>query len=206
MIMNGINNEFDTLNAGIQNSNEFTGMMRIADNSLQNITKQTDELSAISVRYNNDSLSNSDRSMLRRESQHIIESMNQTISNTTYNGQRIMNGSEMSVFDGSSLIRVNIGEPNTSTLDITNPDSMKDFSKSIHRTLSDIGSTQNQLESSLNVNTDKMLNSAKMYDSAFNLGEEVMKLERDKLLTQSSQFAQSMSTEVLQKQILGVLQ
>jgi flagellin len=206
MIMDGLRSEFDTLTAGIQNSNEFTGMMRIADNSLQNITQQTDQLSAMSVRYNNAALSSDDRAMLRRESQSIVESINQTLSTTTYNGKRIMGGDEMGVHTGSSLVRINLDSPNTSSLSIEDPESLKDFSKSVHRTLSDIGSTQNQLESSVNVNTSKMLNAANMYSNTFDLPEQVVRLEKEKLLMQSSQFAQSMSTEVIQKQILGVLQ
>jgi flagellin len=206
MIMDGIRQEFDTLSAGIQNSNEFTGMMRIADNALQNITKQTDELSAMSVRYNNAALSSDDKSIMRRQAQGVVASINQTLSTTTYNGKRIMSGEEMGVHDGQSLIRVTLNSPNTSNLNIEDPDSMKDFSKSIHRTLSDIGSTQNQLEVSVNKNADRMVSYAKVYDDNFDMGQQVMKLEKEKLLMQSSQFAQSMSTEVLQKQILGVLQ
>jgi flagellin len=206
MIMDGIRQEFDTLTAGIQNANEFTGMMRIADNALQNITSQTDELTAMSVRYNNAALSSDDRSIMQRQAQGIVASMNQTLSTTTYNGKRIMSGEEMGVHDGQSLIRVTLNQPNTSNLNIEDQDSMREFSKSVHRTLSDIGSTQNQLEVSVNKNSNAMVNQASIYNSNFDLGEQMVKFEKEKLLMQSSQFAQSMSTQYIQKQILGVLQ
>jgi flagellin len=204
-IMDGIRSEYNTISQGIQNSNEFSGLLNIADSSLQNMSKSADKLQELSVRYNNDALSSEQRSMLRTEANSIMKSMSDSVSSSTYNGQSVFR-SDMKVFDGQSTITANVDAPNMANLNFEDQDSIKSFQESIHATLSNISGSQNQLESSMNRNYKQMVSQSEMYSSGFDLGENVVAFEKEKLLNQSAQYAQSMNTEYIKQQALSLLQ
>lgn len=204
-IMDGMRSEFNTISQGIQNSNEFSGLLKIADSSLQNMSKNADSLQALSVRYNNDSLSSDQKAMLRTEANGIMKSMSDSIKSSTYNGQSVFRN-DMKVFDGQSTITANIDRPNLSDLSIENQDSIKDFQDRIHTTLSSISGSQNQLDSSMNKNYKAMVSQSEMYNSGFDLAENVAKFEKEKLLNDAAHFANSMNTEYIKKQALSLLQ
>jgi flagellin len=205
MIMDGMRSEFNSISQGIQNSNEFSGLLRIADSSLQNMSKSADDLQGLAVRYNNDALSSDQKAMLRTEANGIITSMNDTIKSANYNDQSVFR-SNMKIYDGQSTITANVNRPNLSELSIDNQDSIKDFQTNIHSTLSSISGTQNQLDSSRNKNYQALVSYSDSYDQGFDLAENVAKFEKEKVLNQAAHFANSMNTEYIKKQAMSLLQ
>lgn len=205
MIQDGMRNQFNTISQGIQNTNEFVGMMRIADGSLQNMSKSADSLQSLAVRYNNDSLSSDQKAMLRTEAQGIVKSINDGIKSSTFNGQSVFR-TDMKVFDGQSVVSANIYRPNTEGLNIEDQDSIKSFQDNIHNTLSSISGTQNQLERSQNKNYKALVSYSDVYSTQFDVAENVVKFEKEKLLNQAAHFANSMNTEYIKKQASALLQ
>jgi flagellin len=205
MIMDNMRSEFNTISQGIQNSNEFSGLLNIADSSLQNMSKSADQLQALSVRYNNDALNSSQKASLRTEADGIMRSMSDTVRSSTYNDQSVFR-SDMKVFDGQSTITANVARPNLSGLSIEDPDSIESFQTNIHNTLSSISGTQNQLDSSRNKNYKALTSYSDAYNSGFDLAENVAEFEKEKLLNEAAHFANSMNTEYIKKQALSLLQ
>jgi flagellin len=205
MIMDQMRSEFNSMSQGIQNTNEFSGLLKIADNSLQNLSKSADSLQGLSVRYNNDALNSSQKAMLRSEANSIVESMNDTIKSANYNDQSVFR-TDMKVYDGQSTITANVHRPSLDGLSIENPDGIEEFQTRIHSTLSSISGTENQLESSRNKNMKAMLSYSDSYNSGFDLAENVTKFEKEKLLAEAAHFANSMNTEYIKKQAMALLQ
>ena len=143
---------------GLANANDAIGMMQIADGALSSLNDATNRMSELSVRAVNgvklDANGNIDPSSMNTDYQKAIssemsalkESMQGSIDQATFNGKSVFGG-QLNLETTSGIIGVNVEAPNLNQLDISNPQSIKDFRDTINRMRSDIGAAQNNIAS-----------------------------------------------------------
>lgn len=132
--------DVSTFTQELMNTNDSISMMQVADGTLSSLSEQTQTLSDLSVRYNSASLNESQKQGLAGEFNRTLESMNQSVQSTSYNGQGLFNTTH--TFGSSSI---SLGDMSTDTLAIDNQESISRYAQSISQTQSDVGSMSNGL-------------------------------------------------------------
>lgn len=145
VIASMMQNDISTFSQELINTNESISMMQVADGTLSSLSEQTQTLSDLSVRYNSASLNESQKQGLAGEFNRTLESMNQSIQSTSYNGQGLFNATH--TFGSSSI---SLGDMSTNTLAIDNQESISKYAQSVSQTQSDVGSMSNGLISTTN--------------------------------------------------------
>lgn len=172
----------------VQNANETNAMLQISDSALQSLKDGAIELSSQSVARNNASLNSDQKAMIDENAQAIKESMQNTIEQTSYNGQQLL--SDMSVED----------------LNITDEASVRGFIEVLDKKMGDMGAAMNANESEIQQYTTQMeaLANSKQNKEP-DVAELTNRFESEQLKLNSSLFAQSHSTDFLSKQLGNLL-
>lgn len=139
-----LQNQISTMSQGLMNANDGVAMMQIAEGTLNSLSDQTQMLSDLSVRYNSASLNESQKEGLQGEFNRTVESMQQSIESTRFNGKSLF-GSSSTLSLGNSTISATIPELSPSILSIDNQNGIQSYRDSLAQTGSDIGSTTNAL-------------------------------------------------------------
>ena len=191
MIASAMMSDILTDTQGVKNANIASAMMQIADGSLSQVSEMGSKLQELSVASNNAGLSSSDKSALTAEFNATVKSMDSAISSASFNGQELF-GKDMTFSLGSSEISINLESINSSELDITSQDSIKDFMKQVNSAMSNIGSTQNAIQSSADNLTNQMVqkSDAKSQMSDADIGEVMMQFQQNNIKLDASILAQ----------------
>jgi flagellin len=145
-----LQNQISTMSQGLMNANDGISMMQIAGGTLNSLSDQTQKLNDLSVRYNNDSLNASQKEILQNEFSRAVESMQQSIEGSSFNGKSLF-GSSPTFSLGESTVSASIPNLSPSSLSIENQDGIEAYRDSLAQTGSDVGSTTNALFSATNV-------------------------------------------------------
>ena len=86
------------LNQAIRNTNDGISLAQTAEGALQESTNVLQRIRELAVQSANDSNSASDRESLDAEVQQLIDELNRIGNTTTFNGQRILDGSFIQSF------------------------------------------------------------------------------------------------------------
>ncbi|MBF0188482.1 MAG: flagellin [Magnetococcales bacterium] len=124
-IANKLGTEVRGLNQAMRNTNDGISTLQVADAGLESIQSSQARLKELAVQSANGTLSDSDRQAINQEAQALQEQINSTISDTSYNGQSLLNsGDTLSFQTGSGS-----GDATTVTIpDLTNAYSGIDLS------------------------------------------------------------------------------
>lgn len=76
----------------IQNTQDGSALLKIADGALSNISKMLVRLEELAVRAANQSLTLSDRNAMKDEVNQLVDQINSVASNTEYNTLKMLNG------------------------------------------------------------------------------------------------------------------
>lgn len=168
----------------IQNANQSMAMLQISDSGLQSIRDNAQQLNELSVRRNSDALNSDQKAMLDTQADATVEAMKDVVSQTSYNGQRLLS------------------DMNFDSLNISDQESIEQFSQGINQRLSDVGSAMGALESTIAKESAMMENLAaakenKEYDAA----ELVNSFQTDQNKLDAALFARSHSADFLAKQV-----
>ncbi|MGG7047862.1 MULTISPECIES: flagellin [unclassified Campylobacter] len=151
-IADALLSQSNILEQGITNANDAIGMLGIADSTLANLSQSADRLNELSVRSNSAALNDTQRSMLNSEANALKDSMNQSLQDATFNGKNVF-GAEMNFFTGSATQEINLNSETIgagiSSLDISNPSTIDEFTKNINSLRGDIGAAQNGMLSDI---------------------------------------------------------
>jgi len=200
MLYDNINSDMLQSQQEILNFNEAVGYMQIADGVLSNISDQTDELNTLSVASNNAALNNDQKAMINSQMQDIVNNINKTITETTYNGRNLFN-SDFKVDNQS----VNL-EINTNNLDITNQKSILDFQKHINSLRSDIGSFMNGANANIDNLATKVVNEANSKSNyEVDTAKTINEINKNNLNLTASAIAQAHNTDILANSIKQLL-
>lgn len=148
-----LQNQISSMSQGLMNANDGISMMQIADGTLTSLSDQTQKLNDLSIRYNNGALNASQKEGLQNEFSRTVESMQQSIEGSSFNGKSLL-GSTPTFSLGDSSISASISSLSPSSLSIDHQDAIQAYRDALNQTRSDIGSTTNALISA----TDRLLN------------------------------------------------
>lgn len=152
-ISNMMQSNISSASQGLMNANEGISMMQIAGGTLTSLSEQTQKLNDLSVRYNNDALNESQKEVLQDEFNRTLESMQDSIESSSFNGKSLF-GSNFTFSLGEESISMSTPELATSSLSIESLYTIEMYRESLTQASSDIGSTTNALVSA----TDRLLN------------------------------------------------
>jgi len=192
---------------GVQNANIASGMMQIADGTLSQVGDMNSKLQELSVASNNAALSSSDKSILKTEFNSTIDSINSALSDTTFNGKQLF-GQDMSFSIGGSDINISLQDINSSNLDINSQDSIDDFTKQINSAKSNIGSTQNAIQSSADNLTNQMIqkSDAKSQMSDVDIAKEISKYKDGSNKLNASELTQAHQNNISAQKVATLLE
>ncbi|MDD2384203.1 MAG: hypothetical protein PHN18_08430 [Sulfurospirillaceae bacterium] len=195
MISDSLASQISALTQGIQNSNDAIGMYQIADSSINALSIGTDKMNDLSVRYNSDVLNASQKDMLKNEFSSVAKSMQDTLSQSTYNGQNVL----------SSALGLEV--KGLDTLSIDNQQGITDFQGNLTSLSSEIGSKIQLYEVGITnaLSAVSNLTSANAQISETPMDQKIMDLAQSQIKLDSSIMAQVHQTSLMQQQISTLL-
>ncbi|WP_448532301.1 flagellin [Pseudothermotoga sp.] len=186
-------------------SHNAIGMLSIAEAGLGSIHSALNRLRELAVQASNSTLSDSERSALQEEYSQLLQQINATSQNVSYNNIRVLAGevTNFNVQTGPNegqRMRITIpavdserlGLANTNIANIENAqraiEAIDQATESVSRTRSYIGATTNRLLSAINEMSGTMINLtssvSRLADTDF--ARSTMEFFRTQLLQQSS--------------------
>ncbi|HLD23240.1 MAG TPA: flagellin [Sulfuricurvum sp.] len=201
-----LQNQISTMSQGLMNGNDGISMMQIAGGTLNALSDQTQKLNDLSVRYNNDALNASQKETLQNEFSRTVESMQQSIEGSSFNGNSLF-GSTPTFSLGDNSISTSIPSLSPSSLSIENQDGIQAYRETLAQAGSDIGSTTNALTSA----TDRLLNqitetsAAKSQIADTDMANAVKDFQQSNLKLDVSQIAIAHQNDMLRQNITRLL-
>lgn len=181
------------------------GMLATAEAGLGSISSTLNRLRELVVQASNSTLTDAERSALQKEYSQLLQQINSTSQNLTYNNVRVLAGDvkNFSVQTGTNegqKLSINIPAVNVETLGLSNTnvssfenaqrafEAVQLASENVSRVRSYIGATTNRLLSAINELSSTMINLtssvSRLTDTDF--AKSAMELFRVQLLRQSS--------------------
>ncbi len=195
IISDSLSYQISTLTQNIQNENESIAKNQIADSSVQALSQSADKLNQLSVASNNAALNSSQRDALNSEFQATLDSMQDIIDTTQYNGMELLSSSE------------SLGVSGLDSLSIDNQEGILSFASDLSSLSSTIGSNMNQSSVSISNSLSAV---SSLTNSYANISEEPMDtkisdLKTDQIKLDSSILAQTHQTQMLQQRMTTLL-
>lgn len=195
MISDALSSQISMLGQNVQNANELVGMYQIADASLQAIQSGTEKLGELSVRFNSDTLSDSQKNSLKKEFSDITKAMQTMADQTSYNGQNILSNTFGLDVSGISDMRID------------NQESITSFTQNLTSLFSTVGSQMNSAQVSITNSLSAMsnLSSANASISEQPLDQKISNLANEQIKLDSSLLAQAHQNSLMQQRVASLL-
>lgn len=169
-ISNQLSAQVSGLGQAIQNSNESIGMLQIADGAMSGINDNMQRVRTLTLQASNGTLNDSDRAIIQKEIDSLMESSDDIAKSTSYNGIKLLDGTGGSSADGTFTTQsgaysgdnqsVTIGDAQMATLvgsiDVTTQagrdaalGTIDSGMQGINDIRAELGSAQNQLLSNI---------------------------------------------------------
>ncbi len=195
IVSDSLSYQISTLTQNVQNENESIAMNQIADSSVQALSQSTDRLNQLSVASNNAALNSSQRDALSSEFQATVDSMQDIVDTTQYNGMQLLSSSGSLEVSGLD------------SLSIDNQEGISSFASDLSSLSSTIGSNMNQSSVSISNSLSAV---SSLTNSYANISEEPMDtkisdLKTDQIKLDSSILAQTHQTQMLQQRMTTLL-
>ncbi len=215
----------------LRNANDAVSMAQVADSALGQSTTLVQSIREKAVQAANASQSTETRQALQNDINKYLAQLDKIAENTTYNGQQLLSGTftgkEIQVGANSgetmklsiaSAETNKLGSPTVGTLaevSVLNQESAQDAIKiadaaleQISAARADIGSTQQQLYSTINNLTTSGSNllAAASRIADVDLAEETINFTTMKVLTEAKSFALAQAKNMNKQNVLSLLQ
>ncbi|MDX9814028.1 MAG: flagellin [Sulfurimonadaceae bacterium] len=220
------------LGQAISNANEGIGLIQTADGALEEYTNVLKRIRTLAIKGANDTQDEDSRQFIQDEMQRLVKSLSSIAANTKFNGMQILN--ETSADSGTFTFHIGAYEGETADVTITSvvPSSRvgaavttinggalsrTDFDtlicnmtagiKSIDTTRSNLGSVQNQLESTVrNISVTQVnVSAAESQIRDVDFAAESANFAKRNILGQSGSYAMSQANAT-QQNVLRLLQ
>lgn len=201
-----LQNEIGSDTQGLMNANDGIAMMQIANGTLETLSQQTQVLNDLSVRNNSASLNSSQKEMLQGEFNRTIESMQQSISNTSFNEKPLFdNAFTFSV--GGGTINASLGDVTPQSLSIDNPSSIAAYAQNLSTIRSDTGAAMKGFISTSDSLLTKIAaeSAAKSEIADTDMAKAVREFQQSNNQLSASQIAMAHQTQALRQSIGDLL-
>ncbi|WP_372999360.1 flagellin [Sulfurimonas sp.] len=216
-IANQLSAQVSGLGRAIMNSNESIGMLQVADGALQEYGDTLERVRTLTLQASNGTLGASDRAIIQKEIDSLMESADNIAKSTTFNDINLLDGSGGSAGNGTFITHtgantdenqsVTIGDAQTASLlsgaiDVTTQagasaslSTIDDAMKSIDGMRADLGAAQNQLMSNIRNISVTQINvaSAESQIRDIDFAAESANFSKMNILSQTGSFAQAQS-------------
>lgn len=216
------------LGQAVQNSNESIGLIQTADGAMSGINDNLERIRTLTLQASNDTLSSSDRDIIQKEIDALMESTNDIATTTKYNGINLLDGSGGSGGDGTFVTQsgadagdnqsVQIADARTSslvgTIDVTTAsgrssalDALDNALNSVNGIRADLGAAQNALVSNVN-NISITQNNTAAAESQIrdvDFAEVSKNFSQANIMSQIGSFAQAQSNNLSSSRVAGLL-
>lgn len=218
--------QFDGLFQGVRNSNDMIGLIQTADGAVGGINDNLQRVRTLTLQASNDTLSYSDRAIIQKEIDALLQSSDDIAKTTKFNGKNLLDGSANG--DGSFVTQsganagdtttVQIGDLTTASLvgsiDVTTEagrssalDSIDSAMETVNATRAELGASQNQLVSNVKNNLTTGVNTAAAESQIrdVDFAKESASFNASNLLTQTGSFAQAQASNLMASRVAGLL-
>jgi len=201
-----LQSEISTMSQGLMNANDGVAMMQIAGGTLNSLSDQTQTLNDLSVRYNSASLNSSQKQELQGEFNRTVESMQQSIESSSFNGKALF-GSNATLSLGESTISASLPELSTASLSIDSQESIESYRNSLIQANSTVGSTTNGLISASNTLLDQITatSAAKSQIADTDMANAIKDFQQSNLKLDVAQIAMAHRNDMLQQNVTRLL-
>ena len=205
-IANALLAQANSMSQGIRNANDAIGMMQIADGTLSTLSDSAIRMNELSVAMGNPALNNSQRAMIESEAAALTQSMNDAVSQATFNGKNVFGG-QMDFMTGNGLESINLQSPNTANLSVNNQQSILSFIEDLGMKRADIGAAMNGIQSGIDSNMQTIVNLKAAEGNLLDddLAENYNELNNAKLRANAALYASSFNTQYLQNRLDALL-
>ncbi|VAW44235.1 Flagellin protein FlaA [hydrothermal vent metagenome] len=108
-IINALSAQLNAQDMGVRNANDGVSMLQTADGASDMVTQSLQRMSELSLQAINGTLNTSQRGVLNNEFQQSLQTINQIVESTRFNGQTLLNGD-------MSSVNIALGSESNSTL------------------------------------------------------------------------------------------
>ena len=231
IIANSLNSQVRGLGQSIRNANDSIAMVQIADGALHESTNIIHQIKEKAIQASSAAQSSESRQAIQADISKMISSLEEISGNTSYNGQNLLSGSftdkknQIGPEAGQTIdISIASASPeklgdselgNLSDINVLTFDGAQDAIAiadaaltDINQIRSDLGSSQNQFESTINNLTTTSINiqAAESQINDVDFAEETMTLARMKVLAKAQAFATAQAGKINESQITSLLQ
>ena len=216
--------QVDGFHMAKRNTSDGISMVQTAEGALGSQQSILQRVRELSVQASNGSLSQSDRDVINNEAQSLMEDYQQIADDTSFNGHRLLDGSEGSIVlqtgpNSGDTNQVNLSDTSATTLGVSPLDlssqasasaslsSLDDALSQVSDARSSMGSYQGALETRIehlnisSLNTERAKSRIADVDYAKNVSE----LIKDQIL-QQSQLAMFAQAKISSERVLTLLQ
>lgn len=197
-----LQSDISSMSQGVMNANDGIAMMQIADGTLTNLSQQAQTLNDLSVRYNSAALDSSQKQMLQGEFNRTVQSMQQSIDSTTFNGQPLFDNN-FTFSLGEGTLSATVGDVAPRGLSIENQSSIQAYTQNLSSVQSDTGSAINGFISSTNSLLTKITatSAAKSQIADTDMAKAISEFQRSNNQISASQIAMAHQTDYLRQSI-----
>ena len=190
-----LSSQISSLTQNIQNENESISMYQIADGAVMNLSENSDKLNQLSVAYNNAALNSSQKASLQQEFNATVQSMNDIVSQTTYNGKQLLSSDFGLSVEGLDSVSID------------NQDSIQSLMDSLSTVSSDIGANMNKSEVSIANSLSALSNTTASYATVSEtpMDQKVSDYTNSQIKLESSILAQNHQTDLLKQRVSALL-
>ncbi|NDJ26958.1 flagellin [Campylobacter sp. MIT 19-121] len=205
-IADSLRSQASTIDQGVANAYDAVGVLQIADASLSQITKTTDELSQLAVQRNSAVLNDQQKNMLDVRATELISSINDAFNNAQFNGKNVFQTMDFVV--GSGVETTNLNPLSTGNLSLTDQSSIDSFSQQVASLRVDIGAGINAITSNISASVENSINTKAAEGNLLNddLAKNVTDLNAEFLKTNSASFMMAHQNDILQSKVASLLQ
>jgi len=205
-IANILQSQISSASQGLMNANDGISMMQIAGGTLNSLSDQTQTLSDLSIRYNNDTLNTSQKETLQNDFSRTVKSMQESIDSSSFNGKSLF-GSNSTVSLGEGNISTSIPALSPTELSIENQESLQAYRDSLSQAGSDIGSTTNSFISATNSMLEQIstTSAAKSQISDTDMLNTIKDFHQDNLKLDMTQITIAHQNDILQQNVTRLL-
>lgn len=218
-IANQMSSQVAGMGQAIMNSNDSIGLIQVADGAMQGINDNMQRIKTLTIQASNGTMSSSDRDIIQKEIDALLESSNDIAKSTSYNGTKLLDGTGGSSGNGTFVTHsgadsgdtrsVTIGDATIATLlgaiDVTTEAGRSSAFASIDSAMTnisgiqaDLGSAQNQLMSNIRNTSVTQVNiaSAESQIRDIDFAAESANFSKNNIMSQTGLFAQSQANAV----------
>jgi flagellin len=203
----------------IQNTNEAIGMVQIADGAMQQYSDILNNVRGLTLKATSGILNSSNRSIIQNQIDRLLESANNIISTTSYNGKNLLNSDSAFSFQtgANSGENINMKFGNASSIlpsvdvsnDTTTTDSLQNIDNALKAAgdiMTNLGAGQNALESNVRNISVSQINMASSESQIRDLdfAKESANFNKNSILDKTGIFALS-QRNLVQANVLNLL-